>query len=185
MHPAALNCQSVSTCKSGKMLKIAVVFLAIIVAVLGACDTPKPIANFDKKQYTGLWYIHTVAGQPVIPVNPCFMVDISGDKYTMKLTSKDGSGKIKTIIAEEISSDGAAFKISAVGKTLLFTVLDTDYKTYASVHVCDTGDQNQLLSVTLRSPKVDASLISEELDAAQKMLSSPVSGRTDSDFSGC
>nr|CAH7729338.1 unnamed protein product [Callosobruchus chinensis] len=186
MHPAAPYCQSVSRLKLSKMINIAVVFSMIIVAVLSACNSPMPIANFDKKQYAGLWNIHAGVGKPILPMNPCFTLDISGDtKYSLKLSSKDNGGKIKTFIAQEVSSDGGVIKLSVGTKNLTYTVLDTDYKTYCSVHVCDVGADNDVVGVFLRSPKPDANLINEKLDAAQKILSSPLSPRSDYDFSNC
>nr|CAI5868881.1 unnamed protein product [Callosobruchus analis] len=157
------------------MIKITVVFSAIIVAVLSACDNPKPVANFDRKRYAGLWNVHTVSGKPLLPTNPCFTLDFSGDtKYLMNISYKDN--KLDTFVVDFIPP---------IFPDLTYTVLDTDYETYCTIHACYAGAESGVVAVLLRSPTPDARLLTDKLDAAQKTLSSPLNPRVDVDFTTC
>ncbi|CAH1965876.1 unnamed protein product [Acanthoscelides obtectus] len=167
------------------MFNTIILLSAIVVAVLGACDNPTSVADLDRKQYAGEWMGHVAAGNPIFPINPCLTLEIGeNDADKVKLGFKTGEGKA-VIEGEVVSSSGGDFKTVFGGKKLLYKVLATDYKTHAVIYMCDEDTGNGNIAVHMRSRTPDATLLEEKLAAAQKLLSKPLSPRTESDHSKC
>jgi lipocalin len=114
----------------------------------GPCPAVKPIANFDMNKFKGKWY--EVSKTADLGDGKCvsvtFQPNANNVTVTLSFTGKDGKAVSFNGPAATTSTPGVwTMDFPGPEKKMVsaaYTILDTDYTTYASVFACGAAGAN-------------------------------------------